>query len=53
MDREPGTSQTPSPTRIPPGRTWLWFAIALILNFLLARYLVPGAETCCPAPKRR
>ena len=31
MDREPGTSQTPSPTRIPPGRTWLWFAIALIL----------------------
>src|SRR6185437_13960178 len=28
----------------------LWFAIALILNFLLARYLLPGAETPLAVP---
>jgi len=50
VDRGSGASQTPSPARIPPRRAWLWFAIALILNFLLARYLVPGAETPLTVP---
>jgi cell division protease FtsH len=50
VDRGPGAPQTPSPTRIPPRRAWLWFAIALILNFLLARYLVPGAATPLTVP---
>jgi cell division protease FtsH len=50
VDRGSGGSQTPSPTRIPPRRAWLWFAIALILNFLLARYLVPGAQTPLTVP---
>jgi cell division protease FtsH len=39
-----------APTRIPPGRAWLWFAIALLLNFVLARYLVPGGEAPLTIP---
>ncbi|MGE5170372.1 MAG: ATP-dependent zinc metalloprotease FtsH [Rudaea sp.] len=37
-------------SKIPPGRTWLWFAIALLLNFMLARYLVPGGEVPLTVP---
>jgi cell division protease FtsH len=31
-------------TSIPPRRTWLWFIGVLLVNFLLARFLIPGAE---------
>jgi cell division protease FtsH len=41
----PGLPPASGPNRIPPGRAWLWFAIALILNFVLARYLLPGGES--------
>jgi cell division protease FtsH len=51
MQRTPaGTPPGGGPTRIPPGRAWLWFAIALLLNFVLARYLVPGGETPLTIP---
>jgi cell division protease FtsH len=46
----PGAPAGGGPTRIPPGRTWLWFAIALLLNFVLARYLVPGGEVPLTIP---
>jgi len=49
-NRQPGTPPAPRLTPIPPRRTWLWFAIALILNFVLARYLLPGAETPLAVP---
>ncbi|HEX6136675.1 MAG TPA: ATP-dependent metallopeptidase FtsH/Yme1/Tma family protein, partial [Casimicrobiaceae bacterium] len=29
---------------MPPGRMWLWFAIALLANFVLARLFVPSGE---------
>jgi cell division protease FtsH len=29
---------------MPPRRTWLWFLGILLVNFLLARFLIPGAE---------
>src|SRR5580765_1434580 len=29
---------------MPPRRTWLWFLGVLAVNFLLARFLMPGAE---------
>ena len=29
---------------MPPRRTWLWFLAVLAVNFLLARFLFPGAE---------
>jgi len=31
---------------MPPRRTWLWFVLALLANFVLMRLLIPGA----PAP---
>jgi len=52
-ERHPSTPppQPPqTPPRIPPRRMWWWFAIALILNFLLARYLLPGGETPLTIP---
>ena len=39
----PGAPQ--GQTRMPPRRTWLWFAVLILINFLVARYLVPGPET--------
>jgi cell division protease FtsH len=38
------------PPRIPPRRAWLWFAAALLLNFWVARYLMPGAEAPLVVP---
>ncbi|HKE38773.1 MAG TPA: ATP-dependent zinc metalloprotease FtsH [Casimicrobiaceae bacterium] len=35
---------------MPPRSTWLWFAIALVVNFLLVRSMVPGAETPLTIP---
>ena len=39
----PGAPQ--GQTRMPPRRTWLWFAALILLNFLVARHLVPGPES--------
>jgi cell division protease FtsH len=38
------------PARMPPGRMWLWFAIALLANFLITRLLVPGPEAPLVVP---
>ncbi len=35
---------------MPPRGTWLWFAIVLVINFLLARYMVPGGEAPVTIP---
>ena len=35
---------------MPPRRVWLWFAIALAVNFVVARYLMPGAEAPITVP---
>jgi len=44
-----GRPGTPTPT-MPPRRAWLWFAVALIVNFLIVRYLMPGGETPITIP---
>src|SRR6476660_1511203 len=36
--------------KIPPRRTWLLFAIALLVNFLAVRLFMPGAETPLTIP---
>ena len=35
---------------MPPRSTWLWFAIALIVNFLIVKSMVPGAEAPLTIP---
>ena len=46
----PGTPEGPGSTKMPPGRTWLWFAVALLVNFLAVRYFMPGAEAPLTVP---
>ena len=43
---EPGGTEN----KMPPGRAWIWFAIALLLNFFVARYFLPspGAPISLP-----
>jgi len=45
-----GSDTTQGPTRMPPWRTWLWFAVLMLFNFLLARYLFPGPEAPVTVP---
>jgi cell division protease FtsH len=35
---------------MPPRRTWLWFALILLANVLLVRFLVPGPEAPLEVP---
>ena len=35
---------------MPPRRTWLWFVLILLANFLLTRFLMPGAEAPVTVP---
>src|ERR687894_2501487 len=35
---------------MPPRRTWLWFALILLANFLLVRFLFPGPEAPVEVP---
>ena len=35
---------------MPPGRTWLWFALILLANLLLFRLLSPGPEAPLEVP---
>src|ERR1700752_4650232 len=39
---EPGEPRTPGKTGMPPGRVWMVFAIALLVNFLLVRTFFPS-----------
>src|SRR5829696_3923903 len=35
---------------MPPARTWLWFALILLANFLIFRFLFPGPEAPVEVP---
>src|SRR5688500_9960873 len=35
---------------MPPARTWLWFALILLANFLLVRFFFPGPEAPVEVP---
>jgi cell division protease FtsH len=60
-ERAPQSSESPhdEPQRasrpdrqstMPPGRTWLWFALILLANFLLVRFLLPGPQAPVEVP---
>jgi cell division protease FtsH len=36
--------------KMPPRKTWLWFLLVLLANYLLMRLLVPGAESPVTVP---
>src|ERR687889_759978 len=46
--RRPSGSERQS--TMPPRRSWLWFALILLANFLLVRFLVPGPEAPVEVP---
>jgi cell division protease FtsH len=43
-DPRPGAPKGTGPAKMPPRRSWLWFALALLANFVLMRLLMPGPE---------
>ncbi len=48
---QPGPAKPRSgPAKMPPRRTWLWFVLVLVANFLLVRLLMPGAEAPVTVP---
>ena len=36
--------------KMPPGRAWMWFAIALLLNYTIVRALMPSPEAPVTVP---
>ena len=48
---EPRRASSPEgQSTMPPRRTWLWFALILLANFLLFRFLFPGPEAPVEVP---
>jgi len=45
-----GTRKGTEQAKMPPGKTWLWFVLALLTNFLLVKLLMPGAEAPVTVP---
>ena len=46
----PGAPKGTEQAKIPPRKTWWWFLLALVANFLLMRVLIPGAEEPVTVP---
>lgn len=46
----PGSSKAPGQAKMPPHRTWLWFVLVLLANFLLMRLFMPSAEDPVTVP---
>jgi cell division protease FtsH len=49
-DTRPGTGRGKEQRAMPPRRTWLWFLIALVVNYFLVRLFMPGAEEPLTVP---
>jgi cell division protease FtsH len=49
-DRRSGATPGPGPAKMPPRRTWLWFVLVLLVNYVLMRLLMPspGAPVTVP-----
>lgn len=40
----PGGVKDGGQAKMPPGRTWVWFLLTLLLNYFLVRTIMPGPE---------
>ncbi|TKB91282.1 MAG: ATP-dependent zinc metalloprotease FtsH [Nitrospira sp.] len=40
----PGTQKNTEQAKVPPGKTWLWFVLILLANFLVSRFLIPSPD---------
>lgn len=49
-DSGPGTRKSAEQMKVPPGRTWLWFVLILLANFLVGRFLIPSPEAPVTVP---
>src|SRR6185503_13127965 len=49
-DKRPGAAKGTTPPAMPPRRTWLWFVLVLIANFLLVRLWMPAGEAPLTVP---
>jgi len=49
-DRKPGAPQGTRQAKMPPRKTWLWFVLVLLVNYVLMRLLMPspGAPVTVP-----
>jgi cell division protease FtsH len=46
----PGAPKGSASPKMPPGRTWLWFVLLLLANFLLMRQLMPSPAAPVTVP---
>jgi cell division protease FtsH len=49
-DSRPGGAKASGQAKIPPRKTWLWFLLALLANYLLMKLLFPGPEAPITIP---
>ncbi|HEY7490408.1 MAG TPA: ATP-dependent metallopeptidase FtsH/Yme1/Tma family protein, partial [Candidatus Tectomicrobia bacterium] len=49
-DRRPGATRGPEQAKMPPRRTWLWFVLVLLANYILVRLLMPGPDAPLTVP---
>jgi cell division protease FtsH len=49
-DRRPGTAQGPGQATMPPRRTWLWFVLVLLANYVLVQFLMPSPAAPVTVP---
>jgi cell division protease FtsH len=48
--RKSDSAKGAAPAKMPPRKTWLWFLLILLANFLLSRFLMPSPEAPVTVP---
>jgi cell division protease FtsH len=49
-DSGPGAPKGIGQAKMPPGKTWLWFVLIVLANYVLVRLLMPGPEGPATVP---
>src|SRR5262245_36392410 len=49
-DSRSGTPKSTRQAKMPPGKTWLWFLVIVLANYLLARLFWPSPEAPVTVP---